>query len=52
MVGFEHTSYTVTEGESVMICVQIISPADIGNAEVFLQVTSGGVPAGKTEASK
>ena len=54
MVGFEQTVYTVPEGESVAICVQIITPPDIGTVQVFVEVVDnpGGVPTDLTEASK
>ena len=35
----------MTEGESVVIRVLIISPVDIGNARVYLEVATHGVPA-------
>ena len=38
MVGFERGSYNVSEGDSVTICVEIISPDDIGEAQLYLQV--------------
>ena len=39
VVGFVETSFTVTEGESIRVCVQIISPeGNIGDAEVNLEV--------------
>ena len=54
MVGFQQTVYTVPEGESVAICVQIISPPDIGMVQVLVEVVvnPGGVPTSLTEASK
>ena len=38
VVGFERDSYDVSEGGSVTICVEIISPDDIGGAQLYLQV--------------
>ena len=38
MVGFEESSYSIAEGESLEICVTIISPDDIGSTTVFLEV--------------
>ena len=39
VVGFVETSFTVTEGGSVDVCVQLISPeGNIGDAEVNLEV--------------
>ena len=38
MVGFERGSYNVSEGGSVTICVEIISPDDIGGAQLYLEV--------------
>ena len=38
MVGFERDSYDVSEGGSVTICVEIISPDDIGGAQLYLEV--------------
>ena len=38
VVGFERDSYNVSEGGSVTICVEIISPDDIGQAQLYLQV--------------
>ena len=54
MVGFQQTVYTVPEGESVAICVQIISPPDIGMVQVLVEVVvnPGGVPTNLTEASE
>ena len=51
VVGFERTLYTITEGGSASICVEIISPQDIGNAVVYLEVVAS-VPQGAVEASK
>ena len=54
MVGFEQTSYTITEGASREICVVIISPDDdIGTTNVYLEVIPIDNPDGVgTEASK
>ena len=53
MVGFEQTSYTITEGASRGICVVIISPDDIGTTNVYLEVIPIDNPDGVgTEASK
>ena len=53
MVGFEQTSYTITEGASRGICVVIISPDDIGTTEVYLEVIPIDNPDGVgTETSK
>ena len=54
VVGFQKASYTTTEGDAARICVKIISPSDVGSAEVYVQVHSNpdGVPAGIREASK
>ena len=54
MVGFQQTVYTVPEGESVAICVQIISPPDIGTVQVLVEVVDNpsGVLTSLTEASK
>ena len=50
MVGFEQTSYTITEGGT---CVVIISPDDIGTTEVYLEVIPIDNPDGVgTETSK
>ena len=39
VVGFVETSFTVTEGGSVDVCVQLISPeGNIGDAQVNLEV--------------
>ena len=38
MVGFERNLYNVSEGDSVTICVEIISPDDIGGNQLYLQV--------------
>ena len=38
MVGFERDLYNVSEGGSVTICVEIISPDDIGGTQLYLQV--------------
>ena len=38
MVGFEKSSYSIAEGESLEICVTIISPDDIGSTTVLLEV--------------
>ena len=38
MVGFEQNAYSIAEGESLEICVTIISPDDIGSTRVFLEV--------------
>ena len=38
MIGFENTSYTVAEGESVEVCVIVRDPPDIGGVELFVQV--------------
>ena len=51
MVGFEQTSYTITEGASKGICVVIISPDD--DIDVYLEVIPIDNPDGVgTEASK
>ena len=54
MVGFERALYTVSEGKTTNICVEIISPQDIGDTVVYLHVfrNPGGVPDDKIEASK
>ena len=53
VVGFRDTSFDVTEGESIEICVDVISPPDIGDAEIYLQVLpSSDLPSGVTSASK
>ena len=54
VVGFQKASYTTTEGETARICIQIISPSDVGSAEIYVQVHSNpdGVPNGIREASK
>ena len=53
VVGFHDTSFDVTEGESIQICVDVISPPDIGNAEIYLEVLpSNDLPSGVTSASK
>ena len=54
VVGFQQTVYTVPEGESVAICVQIISPPDIGTVQVLVEVVynPGGVSTNLTEASE
>ena len=54
MVGFQQTVYTVPEGESVAICVQIISPPYIGMVQVLVEVVDnpGGVPTDLTKASE
>ena len=54
-VGFEQTSYSVTEGESFNVCVRIVNPLDIGDTSVYLQIIvgdPGSVPDGTTQASK
>ena len=38
VVGFEESAYSIAEGESLEICVTIISPDDIGSTRVFLEV--------------
>ena len=38
MVGFEQSAYSVAEGESLEICVTIISPDNIGSTRVLLEV--------------
>ena len=38
VVGFERNLYNVSEGDSVTICVEIISPDDIGGNQLYLQV--------------
>ena len=38
IVGFEQTSYDVVEGEEVNICVEVISPPDIGSTEIYVEV--------------
>ena len=48
--------YTVTEGESVQVCVTLISPeGDIGTARVLLEVgvdsNSQHIPTNESEAS-
>ena len=49
------TSYTVTEGESVDVCVSLYSPdSDIGDATVLLEVIDEDppfIPADGTRAS-
>ena len=40
MIGFENTSYTVAEGESVEVCVIVKDPPDIGGVELFVQVVN------------
>ena len=40
IVGFEQTSYDVVEGEEVNICVEVISPPDIGSTEIYVEVIS------------
>ena len=53
VVGFRDTSFDVTEGESIEICVDVISPPDIGNALIYLEVLpSNDLPSGVTSASK
>ena len=53
MVGFRDTSFDVTEGESIQICVDVISPPDIGDAVIYLEVLpSSDLPSGVTSASK
>ncbi|CAI8052865.1 CUB and sushi domain-containing protein 3 [Geodia barretti] len=38
VVGFERNLYNVSEGDSVTICVEIISPDDIGGNQLYLEV--------------
>ena len=54
MVGFEQTQYAVAEGGTANICINVISPPDIGSTKVYVEVIPeiGGVAAGKPEASK
>ena len=53
VVGFRDTSLDITEGESIEICVDVISPPDIGDAEIYLEVLrSSDLPSGVTSASK
>ena len=55
VVGFEQTSYSVTEGESFNVCVRIVNPLDVGDTSVYLQIIvgdPGSVPDGTTQASK
>ena len=40
IVGFERTSYDAVEGEEVNICVEVISPPDIGSTEIYVEVIS------------
>ena len=55
VVGFVETSFTVTEGGSVDVCVQLISPeGNIGDAQVWLEVCDEDpplIPAGGARAS-
>ena len=46
MVGFEQSSYSITEGTSEEICVVVIGPDDIGRTQVFLEVLPTENPAG------
>ena len=53
-VGFVETSFTVTEGGNVDVCVQLISPDNIGGAIIRLEVIDEDpplIPADGTRAS-
>ena len=53
-VGFVETSFTVTEGGNVDVCVQLISPDNIGGAVIRLEVIDEDpplIPADGTRAS-
>ena len=53
-VGFVETSFTVTEGGNVDVCVQLISPDNIGGAIIRLEVVNEDtplIPANGTTAS-
>lgn len=55
VVGFQFPSYNTTEGSSVNICVEIISPPDIGSTRVYIEVIvndNNFTSDGKTGASK
>ena len=45
MVGFNSTFQSVVEGGTVQVCVRVISPPDIGDAAIYLEVLSSTNPA-------